>query len=94
MGAGSRSRGPLPEVVEQEAGKDEGVPRPLDGPATEMAHVGVERLHAGDGQDHGPEDEDDLDPVHRDELDCMAGVHRRKDNGVDGGSNRDRRGRW
>ena len=44
--------GALAEVVQRQAGQDEEQPGRLDRPAAEMAHVGVERLGPGHGQEH------------------------------------------
>ena len=41
----------LTEVVEHARGQDDEEPRQRDRPSTEVAHVGVERLGAGDGED-------------------------------------------
>ena len=43
---------PLPHIIEQQGRHDEVEPAELDRAAAEMAHVGVKRLGAGDGEDH------------------------------------------
>ncbi len=53
----------LAEVVEDERRHDEREPREADGPRAEVAHVGVERLAAGDGEDDGAEHERAAGPV-------------------------------
>ena len=45
----------LAEVVQRQARQDEEQPRQADRPRAEVAHVGVERLGAGDGQHHRAE---------------------------------------
>ena len=50
----------LPEVVEQQGGHDEREPGEADGVAAEVAHVGIERLAAGDDEDDAAEDEERL----------------------------------
>ena len=48
----SRIIAPWPEVVEGERGEDDEEPGEADGRPAEVAHVGVERLGAGDRQHH------------------------------------------
>ena len=48
----------LPEVVEEQRREDDAVPGEADRPRAEMAHVGVERLAAGDAEDDRAEDEE------------------------------------
>ena len=49
----AKDMGALTEVAEHEGGQDEGEPREPDGLDAEVAHVGVEGLAAGDGEDDG-----------------------------------------
>ena len=44
----------LAEIVEQKAREHDGEPSGADRDAAEMAHVGIERLAARDGQEHAP----------------------------------------
>jgi hypothetical protein len=56
-GAGvAQDERPLTEVAEHERREDEGEPRQADGPCAEVAHVGVERLAAGDREHDDAED--------------------------------------
>ena len=48
----------LAEVVEHERGHDEREPGDADRAAAEVAHVGVERLAAGDGEHDRAEDDE------------------------------------
>ena len=52
----------LPEVVEHQRGPDQQVPRDADRSASEMTHVGIKRLGAGDGQHHGAQRQQPLPP--------------------------------
>ncbi len=67
----------LAEIVEQQARHDEAEPGHADRPAAEMAHVGVERLGAGDGQHDRAEGPEDAQPLIGDEavgVDRVDGV--------------------
>ncbi len=66
----------LPEVVEQERRQNHGVPSPADRPRAEVAHVGVERLAAGDHQDHRAQDQEAVQPVLPQEAQPVQGAHR------------------
>ena len=48
--------GALAEIREGESGESREIPGPADGAAAEVSHVGVERLGAGDGENHGSEE--------------------------------------
>ena len=48
----------LAGVIEHQAGEHHAVPGEADRPGAEMAHVGVERLGAGDAQEHAAEHEE------------------------------------
>ena len=52
----------LAEVVEQQPGQDEAEPGEPDRQAAEMAHVGVERLGAGD-REHDRAERDERRPL-------------------------------
>ena len=77
----------LAEVVERERREDEPEPRRADRPASEVAHVGVERLDAGDGEEDRAHHRQRAEPVRRHEADgvrrvegvedreAVAGVH-------------------
>ncbi len=60
---------PLAEVVEDQRRHDEGEPGEADRQAAEVAHVGIERLAAGDGQDHRTEGEEGQRRMTDDEAD-------------------------
>ena len=68
---------PLPEVVEEERGEDEGEPADADRPGPEVPHVGVERLASRDDEEDRAEQQEADDAVVGEEAD---GVRR-----VDGG---------
>jgi hypothetical protein len=53
----------LAEVVEQEARQHDHVPGPADRAAAEVAHVGVQRLAAGDDQEHRAEQQEAVPAV-------------------------------
>ena len=53
----------LTQVVEQDRRPDDGEPGDPDRSGTEVAAVGVERLGAGDAQDHATEREECLEAV-------------------------------
>ncbi len=44
---------PLPHIIEHQRGQHEEQPAKLDGPASEMPHIGVKRLCARYGQNNG-----------------------------------------
>ena len=69
----------LAEVVQGKAGQDEPEPGHLDRAASEMAHVGIERLGARDGQEHGPKGEKAGRSVGGEESDAVG----RADGGQD-----------
>ena len=64
----------LAEVVEQQAGHDQAEPGHADRLAAEMAHVGVERLGAGDGQHDRTEGPEDAQPLVGDEAIGVDGI--------------------
>ena len=67
----------LAEVVEQQRRQHERVPGQPDRPPAEVAHVGVQRLAAGDGQhDRAPSDEEAVHAVLDHEGDRVVGVER------------------
>ena len=74
----------LAEIVQGEAGQHEAEPGGLDRLAAEMAHVGIERLGAGDGQEHGPEGEQARRAVGGEESDAVGRADRGQDAGVVG----------
>ena len=49
----AEDRRALAEIIEDESRQDEIEPGAANGGFAEMAHVGIERFAAGDGQDHG-----------------------------------------
>ena len=53
-GVGQEQRS-LPEIVQDKAGQDDGEPAEADRQPAEMAHIGIHRLAAGDGQEGGAE---------------------------------------
>ena len=62
----------LAEVVEHQRREDEEEPRAADRRAAEVAHVGVQRLGAGDGEHHRAEREERRAAVVDEELDRVA----------------------
>ena len=76
VGVGEQQRA-LPEVVQQQAGKDKAQPAATDRRPPEMPHIGIERLGASDRENDGAEQnkararvaEDQLNPVER--VDCL-----------------------
>ena len=87
IGTARQQERALPEVVEEERGKHDGVPREADRPPAEVSHVRVERLAAGDAQHDRAEDEKAVEPVHAEKA---RGV-RRHERGEDRGLRRDPR---
>jgi hypothetical protein len=75
---GAQDQGPLAEVVEQQRGQDEREPCDADGTAAEVAHVGIQRLGAGDREHDGAQREERLAAVRDEELDRVPGVQRRQ----------------
>ena len=63
-----RQQGRLTEVVEQQRRQHDGVPRLLDGPASEVTHVGVQRLTAGDHEEDRAERKERLLGLVEEEL--------------------------
>ena len=59
VGVADQQRG-LPEVVEEQAGQHEPYQASGDRRASEVAHVGVERLAAGDDEEDAAEGEERL----------------------------------
>ena len=68
----------MSEIIEDESGKHHGEPRQLDREAAEMAHIGVERLAAGDGERDSPEHDKAGGRSGDKDADCMRGVQCRK----------------
>lgn len=66
--------GALAEVVDEERGEHDGVPRPADGRATEVTHVGEESLAAGDAEDHRPQEQEAVHAVALEEPNGVDGV--------------------
>ena len=54
LGVGDDQRA-LAEIIEHQRGQHQEQPRRLDRPAAEMAHVGIERLGAGHGEENAAE---------------------------------------
>ena len=59
----------LAEIVDQQRRQHEAEPGALDRPAAEMAEIGVERLAAGDGEEHRAERDQADVAVRRHEAD-------------------------
>ena len=72
----------LPEITEGERREDEREPGDADGPAPEVAHVGVEGLAAGDGEDDDAEDGHPAEAVVREVERAPVGRHGGEDDGV------------
>ena len=81
MGGVAEEQSALAEVVQQERGQHDREPGDPDGPTAEVAHVRVERLAAGDHQEHRAQDQEAVDPVLRKEADGMPRVDGRQDLG-------------
>ncbi len=58
----------LAEIVQRQRREDQPGPRGLDRRAAEMAHVGIERLGAGDGEEHAAQDGKAHGPVREQEA--------------------------
>ena len=70
--------GGLPEIVEQEGGKDQNDPGEADGAAPEMAHVGIQSLTARDAEHHGAKHHDAVQVIDDKEIHGMARVQGRQ----------------
>ena len=64
-GAVDQQQRALAEVVQQERGQHEREPGEANRPLAEVAHVGVQRLAAGDRQEHRAEHREAVQPVRR-----------------------------
>ncbi len=64
----------LAQIVQRQAGKDEPDPGDLDRRPAEMAHVGVERLGAGDGEEDAAQDDEADSPWSRQEAERVTGL--------------------
>ena len=65
----------LAEVVQHQRRQHQPEPRQADRPPAEVAHVGVERLAAGDRQHDGAEHDESVPAVVEEEPDGVARVH-------------------
>ena len=71
----------LPEIIDQQRRQHEAEPGALDRPPAEMAEIGIERLAAGDGQEHRAE---------RDQADVAVGCDKAHRIGrIEGGEHRE-----
>ena len=77
-----QQHGALPEVVEQQRRPDQQVPRDPDRYASEMTHVGIERLGAGDGQDDGAQRQHAVAALLHEEHDGVMRAERPQDRRV------------
>ena len=68
----------LSEVVEQEAGQHQPVPGDLYCSSPEVAHVGIERLAAGDDEEDGTESKECSPRMIDEEIDRVGRRHRTK----------------
>ena len=62
-----QQQGALPEVVQHQPGKHHPEPRQTNRAGAEMAHVGIQRLAAGDDEEHRAEDDEAVIAVGREE---------------------------
>src|SRR6266852_4835526 len=67
-------QGSLPEVIQDESGKDQQKPRQSNRPRAEVSHVGVQRFTAGDGEKYRAENQETMFPIDDKELDCVPGI--------------------
>ena len=68
----------LPHVVEQQRGQHEIEPRDADRLAPEMAHVGVERLGPGHGENHRAHGDERAHEIGREEVTGVERVEHRQ----------------
>ena len=73
--------GALPEIVEQQRGKNDGEPAEPDRPRAEMAEIGIHRLAAGDDQHQRAEDQQRL-------AQRRPAQERDAESGIEGGQDR------
>ena len=69
-----QDQGTLAEIVQRQGGEHQPGPGSLDRRPPEMAHVGVERLGAGDREEHAAQDDEADRAVREQEAERMAGV--------------------
>ena len=75
----AEEQGALPEVIQHQRRKHEDDPGPAQRAAAEMAHIGVQRLGAGDGKKNRPE-HDEAAPRRRDQqVDAVNRIERQQD---------------
>ena len=77
-----QQQGPLAEVVEDEAGENDGEPGKADRPASEMADIGIESFTSGHDQEDRPQDDEASGAVVEEEPDSIARTDRSDDRGV------------
>ena len=70
--------GALAQIIQGEAGQDQPQPGRLDWPPAKMAHVGIERLSAGDRQEHRPEGEQAGLAIGDEKHDTVGRAYRRQ----------------
>ena len=78
-GAVDQQQRALTEVVEQEGGQDQREPRQTNRPLSEVAHIGVQRLAAGDRQKHRAQHREAVQPVRLEEDEGVDRVDRGED---------------
>jgi len=76
LGDQVQDKGALPQIVEHEGRQDKAYPGCLDRPATEMAHVGIERLGARHRQEDRPQNEQPRHPMTAEEAQGMKRIER------------------
>jgi hypothetical protein len=74
----AEDQGALSEIIEDESGQHQGEPRQPDREPAKMAHIGVKRLAAGDGERDGPERDEPSARSGDKDADGMGGVQRRE----------------
>ena len=77
----AQHQGALPEIVEQERGKDKGEPGEADGSATEVPHVRVQRFRPGHDEHDRAEHQKAGSPVIEEELDTVPRAQRAQNRG-------------
>ena len=72
----------LPEIIDHQRGQHETEPGGLDRLAAEMAEVGIERLAAGDREEHRAERDQADEAVAGEERHRVIGIDREEDAGI------------
>ena len=74
----------LPQIIDRQRRQHQGEPGDLDRPAAEMSEIGIERLGAGDGEEHRAERIQADHAVLQQEIDAVERIERPQHAGIAG----------